>query len=303
MKPMKAMILAAGLGTRLLPLTANRPKPLVPVGNRPIIDRTICWLKTHGADDIIVNAHYHLDQMRHHLDQGRPFGLKIHISEEPEILGTGGGIQKTKWFWGRDPFIVVNGDILTDIDLSAAYRAHLKNGNLVTLVLHDSAPFNQIRINRQKDILDINPVPQPGRLAFTGIHIISPEVLENIPAGRPSCILASYRLLIRDGRPIRGHVVKNPYWRDAGTIESYIQANREALNGAPFLVGRNARVHDDAQLNGWAVLGDNIIVERGAGITRSIVWENVTIKEGVQIVDSIVATPGEVAADRVGVIE
>ena len=296
------MILAAGLGTRLLPLTENRPKPLVPVGNRPIIDHTIYWLKAHGAEDIIVNAHYHLDQMRRHFEGGRPFGLKVHISEEPEILGTGGGIQKTKWFWGRDPFIVVNGDILADIDLKAAYRAHLKNGNLVTLVLHDSAPFNQIRINRQKDILDINPVPQPGRLAFTGIHIINPEVLDNIPADRPSCILETYRALIQDGRPIRAHVVKNPYWRDAGTIESYIQANREALSGAPYLVARNARVHQHAQLKDWAILGDNISVESGAGITRSIIWENVTIKKGVQIVDSILATPGEVTADRVGFV-
>ncbi|MCG6879538.1 MAG: NDP-sugar synthase [Deltaproteobacteria bacterium] len=299
---MKAMILAAGLGTRLLPLTAIRPKPLVPVGNRPIIDGTIHWLKAHGVEGIIVNAHYHLDQMRHHLDQGRPFGLKIHISEEPEILGTGGGVQKTKWFWGSDPFIVVNGDILTDIDLKAAYRAHLKNGNLVTLVLHDSAPFNQIKINRRKDILDIDPVPQPGRLAFTGIHIINPEVLDNIPADRPSCILESYRALIRDGRPIRGYVVSNHYWRDAGTIDSYVEANREALDGAQFLVGHNAQVHEDTRLNQWAVLGDNISVERGAEITRSIIWENVTIKKGVQIVDSIVATPGEITADRVGVV-
>ncbi len=300
---MKAMILAAGLGTRLLPLTAKRPKPLVPVANRPIIDRTIHWLKRYGVKDIIVNAHHHLAQMRDHLDRGRPFGLNIHISEEPEILGTGGGIRKTKWFWGRDPFIVVNGDILTDIDLKAAYRAHLEDGNSVTMVLHDFAPFNQIRINRQRDILDINPAPQPGRLAFTGVHIITPGVLETIPADRPSCILESYRALIRDRRPLRGYVVKGHYWRDAGTIDSYVEANREALNGTPFLVGHGCRISDDAQLNEWAVLGDNVSVEPRAEIARSIIWDHVTIKESVRIIDSIIATPGEVTADQVGVVK
>ncbi len=103
------MILAAGLGTRLAPLTSTRPKPLVPVGNRPIIDRTIFWLKAHGVDEMVVNTHHHPSQIRNYLNSGRPFGVRIHISEEPEILGTGGGIRKTRWFWDREPFIVVNG--------------------------------------------------------------------------------------------------------------------------------------------------------------------------------------------------
>jgi mannose-1-phosphate guanylyltransferase len=299
---MKAMILAAGLGTRLAPLTTNRPKPLVPVGNRPIIHRTIDWLKAHGVDEIVVNAHHHRTQIRDYLDGGRPFGVKIHISEEPEILGTGGGIRKTRWFWDDEPFVVVNGDILTDIDLSSAYQAHQERGDLVTLVLHDFAPFNQIKLSRQKDILDINPAPASGRLAFTGIHIMNLPVLDHIPSGRLFCILECYRSLIGLGRPVRGHVVKNHYWRDAGTIESYIEANREALNGAPFLMGRRCRIHDLARLKDWAVLGNGISVEKGAEVTRSILWENVTVKEGVRIIDSVVATAGEVTKDRVGVI-
>ncbi len=299
---MKAMILAAGLGTRLAPLTRNRPKPLVPVGNRPIIDRTIHWLTAHGVDEIVVNTHHHQNQIRDYLDGGRHFGVRIHISEEPEILGTGGGIRKTRWFWDDEPFVVVNGDILTDIDLSLAYQTHQERGDLVTLVLHDFAPFNQIKLSRQKDILDINPVPAAGRLAFTGIHIMNLPVLDHIPAGRFFCILECYRSLIGLGRPLRGHVVKNHYWRDAGTIESYIEANRETLNGAPFLMGRRCRIHDRARLTDWAVLGNSISVEKGAEITRSILWGNVTVKEGVRVIDSVIATAGEVTKDRVGVI-
>jgi mannose-1-phosphate guanylyltransferase len=299
---MKAMILAAGLGTRLAPLTSNRPKPLVPVGNRPIIHRTITWLKSHGVDEIVVNAHHHRNQIRKYLDGGRPFGMKIHISEESEILGTGGGIRKTRWFWDNEPFVVVNGDILTDIDLSSAYRIHQDRGDLVTLVLHDFAPFNQIKLNRQKDILDINPVPATGRLAFTGIHIMNLPVLDHIPSDRFFCILECYRTLIGLGRPLRGHVVKNHYWRDAGSIESYIEANRETLNGAHFLTGRKCRIHDRARMKDWAVLGDGTSIEKCAEITRSILWGNVTVKEGVRVIDSIVTTAGEVTEDRVGVM-
>ena len=299
---MKAMILAAGLGTRLAPLTSNRPKPLVPVGNRPIVDHTIFWLKAQGVDEIVVNTHHHRNQIRNYLDGGRPFGVRIHISEEPEILGTGGGIRKTRWFWDREPFIVVNGDILTDIDLGPVLEAHQKRGDLVTLVLHDFAPFNQIKLNSQKDILAINPVPKTGQLAFTGIHIMNLPVLDHIPSGRFFCILECYRALIRAGHPLRGHVVQNHYWRDAGTIESYIEANRETLNGAPFLMGRKCRVHEDARLKDWAVLGNGTSLEKGAEVARSILWGNVTVKENVRVIDSVVTATGEVTENLVGII-
>jgi NDP-sugar pyrophosphorylase family protein len=96
--------------------------------------------------------------------------------------------------------------------------------------------------------------------------------------------------------------MRNHYWRDAGTIESYIEANRETLNGAPFLMGRNCRVHEDARLKDWAVLGNGISLEKGAEVTRSILWGNVTVKENIRVIDSVVTTTGEVAEDRVGVI-
>lgn len=299
---MKAMILAAGLGTRLAPLTSIRPKPLVPVGNRAIIDRTIHWLKAHGVDEIVVNAHHHRNQIHNYLDGGRPFGVKIHVSEEPEILGTGGGIRKTRWFWGLEPFIVVNGDILTNIDLSLAYETHQKRGDLVTLVLHDFKRFNQIKVGAHQDILDISSERRTGRLAFTGIHIMNPSVLDHIPPDRFFCILECYRSLILANRPLRGHLVHGHYWRDAGTIESYIEANRETLNGAPFLLGRECRIHDHARLKDWAVLGDRVSLEKDAEVARSILWGNVIVRKGVKVIDSIVASAGEVTEDLVGVI-
>ena len=291
---MKAMILAAGLGTRLEPLTRIKPKPLVPVGNRPIIDHTILWLKTHGVTEIIVNAHHHRDQIISYLNGGGSFGMPITVSQETEILGTGGGIRKTMGFWGEDPFIVVNGDILTDVDLTRAFEVHRQRDDLVTLVLHDFKPFNQIRLNAHDNILDIQPKPDKGRLAFTGIHIIHPSVLQHIPEKRFSCILETYRALISTEKPVRGHVVKNHYWRDAGTLESYVKANREILKTSPFLVGRNCSIHPDARLKDWAVLGDETVLEKGAQVVRSILWGNIRVRENVRIADSIVIRPGEV---------
>lgn len=297
---MKAMILAAGLGTRLRQLTLNRPKALMPVGNRRMIDRVIEYLKEYNVDELIVNAHHHQEQLVAHLDNGRPFGLNIRVKVEPEILGTGGGIKNTEGFWDDKPFVVINGDILTDIDLIRAYEAHQKAGNLVTLILHDYTSFNQVRINKELDILDIAPEACPGRLAFTGIHIIEPEILSRIPKYRFFNIVDCYQKLIREGSPIRAYISKEHYWRDVGTIESYFLANREVLQENPILSGPGCRIHDSARLKEWAVIGKDANLEEGVEIRRSVLWERVRVKKGLRVIDSIVTSSKEVREDLIG---
>jgi mannose-1-phosphate guanylyltransferase len=299
---MKAMILAAGLGTRLRPLTLKRPKALMPVGNRPLIDRVIHYLMQYGADELIVNAHHHHGQMAAYLDRGRAFGIKIEVVVEPRILGTGGGIKNTEGFWDHAPFVVINGDILSDIDLSQALRAHQERGSLATLILHDCEPFNQVRINDRLDILDIGAQPEPGRLAFTGIHILEPEILSHIPGGEFYSIIDGYLKLIRQGRPIRGHISKGHYWRDVGTIESYLSANREALKGRDVLWGEGCRVHPSAMIRGWAVVGRGTVLEAQAEVARSVLWEDVTIGKGVRVMDSIVTASQVVSKNIIGEI-
>ena len=296
---MKAMILAAGLGTRLRPLTLSRPKAVMPVGNRPMIDRVIEYLKRCNIDELIVNAYHHKEQLVAHLDGERPFGLNIQVKVEPVILGTGGGIKNTEGFWDDDPFVVINGDILTDIDLIRAYQAHQKAGNLVTLILHDYAPFNQILINERLDIMDIAPKACPGRLAFTGIHIIEPETLSHIPKNRFYNIIDCYQKLIKEGSPIRAYISKGHYWRDVGTIESYFLANREVLQENPILSGPGCRIHDSARLKEWAVIGKDTNLEEGVEISRSILWERVRVKKGLRVIDSIVTSSKEVREDLV----
>lgn len=293
------MILAAGLGTRLRPLTFNRPKALMPVGNKPLIDRLIDYLKQHGINEIIVNAHHHQQQILVHIDGGRPFGIPIEVRVEPEILGTGGGVRNTSDFWDDAPFIVINGDILTDIDPAHALEVHRKNSSLATLVLHDCEPFNQIQIDNHFNIIDIATESHSHRLAFTGIHIIEPELLKHIPAGVKIGIMDCYRQLIKLGKRIRSHISKGHYWRDIGTLESYVIANEEALQGNPFVLGPGCQIHDSATLKDWAIIGENTQLEEAVKIRRSILWENVIVRKGTKVIDSIVTSSREVKSDLI----
>jgi mannose-1-phosphate guanylyltransferase len=297
---LKAMILAAGLGTRLRPLTLNRPKALVPVANRPMIDHVIDYLKRFGVKQIIVNAHHHHQKIVKHLDGGKPFGLPMEVCVEHEILGTGGGIQNTAGFWDDAPFVVINGDTFTNIDLGTAYRDHLWQGSLVTLVLHDRAPFNQVLVDRDMNVLDIATAPQPGRLAFTGIHILSPALLDFLPKGRSSSIIDCYQRLIAEGHhALRAHVSEGHHWRDIGTVESYRQANREALGTQTILVGPGSRIDPSAKLEDWVVIGAECELTPSASVKRSVLWDNVIVREGIRIEDSVVTSGREVSGDLI----
>jgi mannose-1-phosphate guanylyltransferase len=287
---MKAMILAAGLGTRLRPLTLNTPKALMPVGNVPIIDRIIEYLKTFGIRELVVNAHHHHEQIVEHLNGGRPFNINIDVRVEPDILGTGGGIKNTEDFWDNAPFIVMNGDILTNINLRKAYEAHKHSESLATLVLHDQPPFNQIKIDDQKNITHIAEENLADRLAFTGIHIIDPKLMAHIPEGIFSNIIHCYRELIRTGKPPKAYISRGYEWRDMGTIESYVHANKEALHGKSFLCSPDCRIDSSAVLKDWAVIGSETVLEQGVEVRRSIIWEKVKVKKGVKVIDSIVTS-------------
>lgn len=294
---MKAMILAAGLGTRLMPLTLETPKPLVPIGNRPIIDRVIEYLHGQGIRKIVVNAHHHHKQVVEHLDEGRPFGIDIEVRVEPEILGTGGGIRNTEDFWDTNPFVVINGDILTDVGLNKAFEEHRRHRNLVTLVLHDYEPFNQIQIDNHLNIIDIASDNRDGRLAFTGIHIIEPEVLNYIPQGVFSNIIDCYCDMIRSGKPVGAYLPSGHYWRDVGTISSYVLANKESLHGEPFFIAPSCRIDNSAKLDEWAIIGENSLLEKEVEITRSILWKDVKVRKGVKVIDTIVTSFKDIKND------
>lgn len=288
---MKAMILAAGMGERLQPLTSVYPKVLVPVVNKPVIDRIIQFLKTHGVKKIIINAHHHCRMIDDYLKGGNPFGVKVEIRIEKEILGTGGGIKNTQDFWGKDPFIVINGDILTDIDLGDVYEFHLKKNHLVTMVLHDFPKYNKVRVDKEMNILSIGPgTDLKGTLAFTGIHVINPEVLSFIPDKKRYNIIDAYKTLIDLKKPIKGYIATGHRWIDIGTISDYLRANFYHLPSGNITIAQKCRIDSSATLKDWAVIGKGSSIERNVLMQRSVLWNDVIIKEGIRVVDSVVAS-------------
>ena len=295
---MKAMILAAGLGTRLRPLTDKKPKALVPVVNQPIIARVIDYLKSYGVTQIVVNAYHHYQQLLDYLE-GESFGVDIDVRLESEILGTGGGIKNTSDFWDDEPFIVINSDILTNIDLSRAYEHHLKKGALATLILHDYEPFNQVQTDSNHLITEFFQDNAPGRLAFTGIHIMDPGIFSQFPEDAFFSIIACYRQLIQSGRKIRAFISEDHYWHDIGSVEGYVQANK-ALMDYTFSVGTGCRIDPSTKMEEWVVVGNEGRIEHDVEIRRSILWEAVTIRAGVKVVDSIVTSSQDIKQDLIG---
>jgi len=288
---MKVMILAAGMGKRLRPLTNVYPKVLLPVVNVPMIDRIIKLLKIHGVEEIIVNAHHNYQMISDYLKGGNPFGIRVEIRIEKEILGTGGGIKNTQDFWDKDPFIVINGDILTDIDLREVYEFHLRRNNLVTMVLHDFSIYNKVKVDREMTIVSIGPGTNlKGTLAFTGIHVINPEVLDFIPENKRSNIIECYRKLIDLKKPIRGYMTTGNRWIDIGNIADYLRSNFDFLTPGNIAIAQECHIDSGASLKDWAVIGKGSLIEKGAIVKRSVLWNDVIVREGIKVVDSVVTS-------------
>ena len=257
---MKAMIMAAGFGTRLKPLTDHIPKALVPVLNKPILERNIEYLAGYGIKDIIINAHYHMEQVEHYIKECNIPEVNLSISLEPEILGTGGGLSNCRAFLADDTFMIINSDILTDIDLDQAIKSHTESGAIVTMVLHDYPRFNQVEVKNNR-VNAIYKDTAPGRFAFTGIHVLSPFVFDSLPSkGYADIISECYTPMIRSGKSINAHMATGHYWYDIGTIDSYIKASLDFLrfNNQQIVKGENVRLDASATVKNWAVIGNNV---------------------------------------------
>ena len=233
------MLLAAGLGTRLRPLTDTIPKPLLPVGAQSILGWNLLLLKRHGITEVLINLHHKGEQIVEALGDGSRYGMRIAYSHEPTILGTGGGIKQAEPWLKGDTFLVLNGDTLSECDLTemiAAHRLHEAHATLAVREDPDAARWGPVTMDRDDRILQINgrpPLPAgnpPGRpCMFAGIHVMEPAVLEAIPAGTGS-IIDVYVSLLGAGRYLHGYRMQG-YWSDIGTPERYAEAQRDAANG------------------------------------------------------------------------
>lgn len=234
----KGMILAAGLGTRLRPLTLTTPKPLVEVGGEPLIFRSLRMLKSAGVEEVVINLHHLGDKIRQALGDGGQFGLSIAYSDEPEILGSGGGIKQAEPMLADATFFVVNGDALLNVDLNAVLEFHRARHAMATMVLRpdpDPDAWGAIEIDADQRIRQfvnkLPPVAAPLRkLMFTGVHVLEPAVFRYLPLAFSSINEVFYPKAIAEGNPIYGYVYDG-YWSDVGTPESLETVRRDAARG------------------------------------------------------------------------
>jgi aminoglycoside/choline kinase family phosphotransferase/choline kinase len=224
---MKALILAAGLGTRLLPYTRHTPKPLFPLGGRPLIDTIIKSLESSGCESIIINTHHLHDKITDFVNSAG-YSIPVSIRHEPVILGTAGAVKNVSDFWDNKPFMVINSDIFTDISFRDVYSYHLKHGHPVTLVLTNREEFNNVVVDNDNFItgFDNKTESRPylkgeRKLAFTGIQVLHPEILDFIPAGRFSHSIDIYIQMLASGKKICSYIPTNSSWNDLGTPERY----------------------------------------------------------------------------------
>lgn len=279
---MKAMILAAGFGTRLWPLTVGRTKPAIPFLNRPLIAYTIDYLRRFGVEDLIINLHHEPESVRAELGDGSQFGARISYSvEEPEILGTSGALDHVRDQLSGDTFLVVNGKIITDIDLGEAIETHRKQKALATLVLRPNPRrerFSDVLIDDERRVTKFAgfPSPQdsgPPPLMFTGIHILEPGIFEYIPRGIASdSIRDVYPRVMAERNGVAAYVARENAWYEMSTIERYFSISMEFL----------AREGRDS------IADEGSIIETGAEVKRSILWKRVRVGAGARLNECIV---------------
>lgn len=279
---MKALILSAGLGSRLRPYTDHTPKPLFSVSGRPLLDRLIRQLISAGCTAVAINTHH----LHHRIDSflsTQSYGIKVFTRHEPILLGTGGAIKNLSDFWDDRPFFVINSDILTDIDFRTVYEFHNRHNAPATLVLTDSPELNSVSVDTEERITrfystrEIEVSPALVTYTFTGIQVLDPGTLPLIPEKTFASSIDAYRELIALNQPPRAYMALSNQWTDIGTPDRYLtaagefmacEAFREAFGEVPVRPINWTLLEGDGSDRTWYRLqsGDSSIVAAGHGI-------------------------------------
>jgi NDP-sugar pyrophosphorylase family protein len=245
---MKAMILAAGLGTRLRPLTNHRPKALVEVRGKTLLEITLARLRTFGISEVIVNVHHFAEMVIDYLKANHNFGMRIEISREDELLDTGGGLKKAAWFFLEDsaasgePFVLHNVDVISTIDLARMVQSHNEREALATLAVQERKTSRYLlfdeqlrlcgrRAGRDGESEVVRACARMQALAFSGVHVISPRIFAMLTEEGAFSIVPTYLRLAAQGEDILGFRADEYYWRDLGRAENVMQAEQDAASG------------------------------------------------------------------------
>ena len=312
--------MAGGEGTRLRPMTANQPKPLLPVANRPIMEHVLRLLKKHGFEETVVTVQFLAAMVRNYFGDGEDVGMSLQYATEEMPLGTAGSVKNAEEALRDDTFLVISGDALTDMDLSEMVRFHKDNGALVTVGLTrvpDPLEFGIVIADDDGRIQRFLEKPTWGQVfsdtVNTGVYIMEPEVLAEVSA-KESVDWSHdvFPKLLKRGAPIYGYV-SGKYWEDVGTLESYLKAQADVLarrvktdvagfevspgvwiaEGAevdpeavltgPVCVGEYAKIEAGAHIREYSVIGANVVVKEGAFVHRAVVHNNVFVGQGTTL--------------------
>ncbi len=317
---MKAVVMAGGEGTRLRPMTANQPKPMLPVVNRPIMEHVLGLLRRHGFDETVVTVQFLASMVRNYFGDGEDFGMSLQYATEETPLGTAGSVKNAEDALRDGPFLVISGDALTDIDLSELVRFHKDHDALVTVGLTrvpDPLEFGIIIVDDDGRIQRFLEKPTWGQVfsdtVNTGIYVMEPEVLAEFGPGQVADWSSDvFPRLLKRGAPLYG-CITDGYWEDVGNHESYLKAQADVLAGrvqaeidgfemspgvwvaegaevdpdaalkGPLAIGDYAKIEAGAQLREFTVIGSNVVVKEGAFLHRAVVHSNVYVGAGTTL--------------------
>jgi mannose-1-phosphate guanylyltransferase / phosphomannomutase len=289
--------MAGGEGTRLRPLTSNQPKPMMPLADRPMMEHIVRLLKDHGFDDIVVTVAFLANTIRTYFGDGSEFGVRMVYATEETPLGTAGSVRSAMDELTDERFLVISGDVLTDIDLSAVVRFHEERGALATIGLksmENPLEFGIVITREDGSIERFLEKPSWGQVFSdtinTGIYVLEPEIFDAIPAGESVDFSSDvFPTLLAAGRPLFGYVADG-YWEDVGTLESYSKAHQDVLDRKVEIdlpgfevepgvwLGEGAEVHPDARIQGPCIIGDHCRIQQGAHIREyTVLGTNVNI--------------------------
>src|SRR5690242_11806390 len=293
---MRAIILSAGYGTRLWPLTEDRTKPALPILGKPLVGYVAEYIASYGFDDIVVNLHHRPESVRAALGDGSKFGVKLHYVEEPVILGTSGALDNTREFFQDETFLAINGKIITDIDLRAALETHRKLNALATLVLlrnRKRERFSVVNVEQGR-VTGFGGMPEtnssdPAPLMFTGIQLLEPRIFDYIPRGVFSHSTTDvYPQAIANGETIAAHVATGS-WRELSTLKRYLDISAEMLKerGEPYAAGKGCTIATTATVT-ESILWDNVTVRDKSRVRRCVLGDGVRLAEGEEINSAVV---------------
>lgn len=310
---MKAMVLAAGLGTRLRPLTYEITKPMVPVLDRPVMEHIVDLVEHHGFEGIIANLHYFPDSIREH------FGERISYRFEEELLGTAGGVRNCADFFGDEPFLVISGDALTDIDLTGFAQRHREAGGVATLAVKrvpDTREYGVVLHDRDGRITGFQEKPEPDEalsdLGNCGIYMFDPRIFDYFP-DRPFVDWAKdvFPTLLENDVPFYIHEIEE-YWNDVGSLAELRQGTFDALNGELHLQGRgeelrpgiavvgDSPLREDTEIDGSIWIGRGVQLGANVRLMGPIVLgDGAKIGDGAQLRETVLFPGTEVAAGSI----